>query len=1306
MLRFCLALVILSAGEGRELTGESDYVLADAVEGPKKVSTRHANPLGASVARSRLWDLGKVNYVVNTPTSSPDSDVPYLAEDDQRIVDAIADWEQKTCIRFTKCATEADCPEPYLLFRGSTTLGGCSSSLGKSPVNSIELGVHCSLTAAIHEIGHSVGLYHEMSRGDRDNYVRVDFDQIRRNLRSQYDQDSALRNIGEYDYASVMHYGGGATSIGTLPSIVTTEKIGAHDARLSEGDAAAIDFMYNGCSDTYVAPRCITNASAALLIPHSKDFIVVFYADWNAGSSMTVSYGSTNASGASFYTASGTDVGSSATEFITLRPSPSDAGRTFRLAATFTSTGAGAESSTCQVVVKVATSTSVCFGLSADDESVCGGGGGTCTSDSGIPCLCTGQHTGKQCEEHPCKSKSQDDDATSTPPCYEYLLLGNLTRPTHAGLNAGGLMLTVSIAGGNDWVDSEATKQAFIDGLTAASASPSPTGWTALKSTMMNTTLVTISGSTLTLGPLAAGSFYTTAPTVVSLTLDASMVTSGTLGAGSDDLFFVIPASFTCPAVEETFDRDETFFSGAELDTSFRAAGAASVYFPVRDGSRPYIMSNTLDDDLYTSISYYIAMNDTDYLPRIDFLQADISSCWKMDIAATGLTFNSDTASSVDLPLELNRFYFVEHLIDYSTGMMTVRVDGEVQIENFASKSGSTCTTEGISRIVFLNRGWLDELRLVPPCSQYEIAGTLTSPVHKELVAGGLMLTVSINEDVDVWVDIEATKQAFIDGLVADSSSTPLTGWNALKSTMMDTSLVRISGSKMTLGPLNPAASFFERSSTTVSLTLQDGMVARGTLGEGSVLSFVIPATLSCPENRELAFDSDSAAFSGSVVDTSFKAKGQGSAYFGKPPYSISTSLQSGLYTSISYYIALNDTDSLPGIDIIQSDFVSCWKMDITATGLTFTSRGSVAVNMSLELNRFYFVEHLIDYSTGMMTVRVDGEVKIENFASQSGSSCTTVGIDRVVFLNRGWLDELLLKLPCPRYKMTGTLTSPVHSDLVDGGLMLTVSIKGDLDVWVDTEATKQAFIDGLVADSSSTPLTGWNALKSTMMNTSLVRISGSEMTLGPLKTAASFLELTSTVVSLTLKGGMMASGILQDGSGDMSFTIPPPLVCPESEEETFDAQSTAFPGSVVDANFSAVGAGSASFKGPHSIFATSTAKQFSKISFYVARGAAASPGFDILDENWGSCWHMYLDSTALRLHSSTSVDAPMSVENGKFYFIELLLDYPTGTMSVFVDGEVKLEDTPKAESECLSVGFKYVVFLNEGWLDEFQLQC
>ncbi|KAJ9447630.1 hypothetical protein DIPPA_11952 [Diplonema papillatum] len=43
MLRFCLALVVLSAAEGRKLMGESDYVLKGAVEEPK-AKWRTASP--------------------------------------------------------------------------------------------------------------------------------------------------------------------------------------------------------------------------------------------------------------------------------------------------------------------------------------------------------------------------------------------------------------------------------------------------------------------------------------------------------------------------------------------------------------------------------------------------------------------------------------------------------------------------------------------------------------------------------------------------------------------------------------------------------------------------------------------------------------------------------------------------------------------------------------------------------------------------------------------------------------------------------------------------------------------------------------------------------------------------------------------------------------------------------------------------------------------------------------------------------------------------------------------------------------
>ncbi|KAJ9443074.1 Astacin [Diplonema papillatum] len=1316
MLRFCALLLICSAAESRKSTREPDYVLADAVEEPK-VSTRRANPLGASIERSQLWDLsGKVNYVIQTEASSPDAGSRYLPADDSRVLAGIADWEAKTCIRFTRCLIQATCPQPYMVFRGGE---GCGANIGPgSGVVYITLELNnCGVAGAVHEIGHVMGLEHEHTRSDRDNYVRIDLDQFSSDMKRSMEKVPDFRNIGVYDYASIMHYFAHAWSVTGLPTIVTTEVVGEHSGGLSDGDVAAIDFMYNGCSNTYAAPRCITNATAALLIPHSKDFVVEFNADWNADSSMTISYGSTTASGAIFHTASGTNVGYSATEFITLNPSPSDAGSTFVLAATFTSTGAGAESSTCQVEVKVATGDRVCFGISADDESVCGGGGGTCTSDSGIPCLCTGKHTGKQCEEHTCKSQT----GPTSPPCYEYLMHGSLTRPTPEDLIDGGLTLTVTIAGGDAWVDSEATKQAFIDGLTA-DASPLSSGWSELKSTMVNTGLVTISGSTLILGPLRPAAYRTTTPNVVSLALDASMVTSGTLGVGSDDLFFVIPASYfpTCPVGERlTFDSSSSPFPFSVVDTSFSVDGGGSAYFGRPEGSLSYSFFSLPTPDVYTSISYYVAIDDTASLPGIDIVRG-VQSCWRMKIATTGLMFSSDTDTFVDMHMEVKRFYFVEHVIDYSTGMMTVRVDGEVKIENVASASDPNCGSEGFDAVIFLNKGWLDELHVQPACQGYELTGTLTSPVQSEFVNGGLMLTVSIKGGA-AWVDTEATKQAFIDGLVADSSSTAATGWNALKSTIMDTSLVRIVGSKMTLGPLRPASSFFERSSTTVFVALKASMVDSGSLGVGSgdmyfVLSSMptpIPtpmATPSCAVHEGATFDFGSASFPHSVVDTSFSAEGSGSAYFGgpdgAPSYSIFTSVLEK-YTSVSYHIAMSDTASPPGIDILQTDHGSCWTMYLTSTGLDFLSITHVNVDMPLELNRFYFVEHLIDYSTGMMTVLVDGVVKIENFASRSASTCIRDGIKSVVFLRKGWLDELRLQRPCLQYEMTGPMASPRYSELVGGGLTLTVSIGGDLEVWADTEATKQAFIDGLVADSSSTALTGWNALKSTMMDTSLVSISGSEMTLGPLTPAASFFEETSTVVSLTLEDSMVAGGTLDALGLDLKFVIPASLVCLASERETFDEVSTAFPGSVVDTAIRAVGAGSALFNGPYSIYSAATSKQVSSISFYLARRVASStPGFDILDENWISCWHMYVSSTEVRFTSDTTASAPLTVELEEFHFFELLFDYSSETTTVRVDGQVKFEHAAKAGSTCFSGGSRHFVFLAEGWLDEFQLQC
>ncbi|KAJ9445350.1 hypothetical protein DIPPA_22422 [Diplonema papillatum] len=743
MLRFCLALLVFN---------EPGDVLA-AVIGEPQVSARRANALGNSAARSELWDQGKVNYVVQTEESSPGAQFPHLPEDYQPVIDAIAEWEKKTCIRFTRCRIEADCPKPYLVFRHSITWK-CEITAVEPGVLHIVLSVLCG-SDANRMIGRVMGLDDEFMRSDRDNYVRMT-NEYGQTVNADPSSSLGRRNIGVYDYASIMHQKRAVSDAGLL--IETTEVIGASRA-LSEGDVAAIDFMYNGCSNTYAAPRCITNASAVLLIPHSKEFVVEFNADWNADSSMTISYGSTTAPRASFHTVPGTNVGHSATAFITFNPLLADAGSTFMLAATFTST-----------------------------------------------------------------------------------------------------------------------------------------------------------------------------------------------------------------------------------------AG-----------------------DKYTSISYYIATNDSSVI-GIGQAETRFRGCWWMTIAATGLKFASSLSSSdtdifVNMPIELNRFYFVEHLIDYSTGMMTVRVDGEVKIENFASKSGTTCISHGIGGFAFRRKGWVDELRLQVACSLYELTGSMTSPDHRGLDGG--MLTVSIKGDPDVWVDTEATKQALIDGLVAVTSSTALTGWNALKSTMMDTSLVSISGSKMTLGPLNPVA-YSATSATVVSLTLTASMAASGTLKRGSGgLFFVIPAPM-CFSDRDITFNSDSATFPNSMVDTSFKAEGRGSAYFGESGasvYSVSEPLNRGRFLYISYYIAMNDTDYLPSIDILDSSLNSCWVMEITSTGLLF--HGNIVADMPLELNRFYFVENLIDPYTRAMTVRVDGAVKLEYpLAMKANSSCNT-GIDHIVFWRKGWLDRLRLQQHC-----------------------------------------------------------------------------------------------------------------------------------------------------------------------------------------------------------------------------------------------------------------------------------------------------
>lgn len=129
-------------------------------------------------------------------------------------------FRQKSCVRFVPRVNQPD----FISIQNS--LSGCWSAVGRTggkQILNLQSGVCLRHTGTIlHEIMHALGFLHEHTRHDREQFVKINVQNIRpdamKNFKKDKRKESTTNGIG-YDLGSVMHYSLMAFSSNGKPTI-------------------------------------------------------------------------------------------------------------------------------------------------------------------------------------------------------------------------------------------------------------------------------------------------------------------------------------------------------------------------------------------------------------------------------------------------------------------------------------------------------------------------------------------------------------------------------------------------------------------------------------------------------------------------------------------------------------------------------------------------------------------------------------------------------------------------------------------------------------------------------------------------------------------------------------------------------------------------------------------------------------------------------------------------------------------------------------------------------------------------------
>nr|XP_040054292.1 high choriolytic enzyme 1-like [Gasterosteus aculeatus aculeatus] len=176
----------------------------------KSEAERNADPCTARGCLWNKWTDGKVYipyFIANQ----------YSSREQAIIIRGLESFSSMSCIRF----------RPYqngdYEWLSIESRNGCYSSVGRQGgAQTVSLARSgCLYHGTVqHELLHALGFNHEQTRSDRDNHIRVQWENIIEDMKYNFNKIATLNQGTSYDYGSVMQYHKYAFSKNNQPTMV------------------------------------------------------------------------------------------------------------------------------------------------------------------------------------------------------------------------------------------------------------------------------------------------------------------------------------------------------------------------------------------------------------------------------------------------------------------------------------------------------------------------------------------------------------------------------------------------------------------------------------------------------------------------------------------------------------------------------------------------------------------------------------------------------------------------------------------------------------------------------------------------------------------------------------------------------------------------------------------------------------------------------------------------------------------------------------------------------------------------------